>query len=215
VNLAREHDVCLIPYGGGTNVTDALQVPVEETRMVVSLDMRRMNAIEWIDAENQTACVQAGILGGRLQELLAEQGFTSGHEPDSMELSTLGGWVATNASGMKRNRYGNIEDIVENVTLVTPSGVVENLYWTPRQSAGVQTYKAAFGSEGNLGLVTKAVLRTQAARGEALRLNDLRRLGDRRRVHGGPEPDRRETGEYPAGRQRPVPAGPGAEAGAD
>ena len=159
VNLAREHDVCLIPYGGGTNVTDALQVPEEETRMVVSLDMRRMNAIEWIDAENQTACVQAGILGGRLQELLAEQGFTSGHEPDSMELSTLGGWVATNASGMKRNRYGNIEDIVENVTLVTPSGVVENLYWTPRQSAGVQAYKAAFGSEGNLGLVTKAVLR--------------------------------------------------------
>ena len=60
---------------------------------------------------------------------------------------------------MKRNRYGNIEDIVENVTLVTPSGVVENLYWTPRQSAGVQAYKAAFGSEGNLGLVTKAVLR--------------------------------------------------------
>ena len=97
VNLAREHDVCLIPYGGGTNVTDALQVPVEEARMVVSLDMRRLNAIEWIDAENQTACVQAGILGGRLQELLAEQGFTSGHEPDSMELSTFGGWVATNA----------------------------------------------------------------------------------------------------------------------
>ena len=63
VNLAREHDVCLIPYGGGTNVSDALQVPVEEIRMVVSLDMRRMNAIEWIDAENQTACVQAGILG--------------------------------------------------------------------------------------------------------------------------------------------------------
>jgi alkyldihydroxyacetonephosphate synthase len=98
VNLAREHDVCLIPDGGGTSVTDALQVPEEETRMVVSLDMRRLNAIEWIDAENQTACVQAGILGGRLEELLAEKGFTSSHEPDSMELSTLGGWVATNAS---------------------------------------------------------------------------------------------------------------------
>ena len=76
VNLAREHDVCLIPYGGGTNVSDALQVPEEETRMVVSLDMRRMNAIEWIDAKNQTACVQAGILGGQLEELLAKEGFT-------------------------------------------------------------------------------------------------------------------------------------------
>ena len=59
-------------------MTDALQVP-EEARMVVSLDVRRLNAIEWIDAENQAACVEAGILGGRLQELLAEQGFTSGH----------------------------------------------------------------------------------------------------------------------------------------
>jgi len=159
VNLAREHDVCLIPYGGGTNVSDALQVPEAETRMVVSLDMRRMDAVEWIDAENLTACVQAGILGSRLEELLGAEGFTSGHEPDSMELSTLGGWIATNASGMKRNRYGNIEDIVENVTLVTPSGVVENRYWTPRQAGGVDAYKAAFGSEGNLGLVTKAVLR--------------------------------------------------------
>ena len=159
VNLARDHDVCLIPYGGGTNVSDALQIPASETRMVVSLDMKRMDAIEWVDAENLTACVQAGILGGRLEELLAEQGFTCGHEPDSIELSTLGGWIATNASGMKRNRYGNIEDVVENVTLVTPSGVVENLYSTPRQAAGVEAFKAAFGSEGNLGLVTKAVIR--------------------------------------------------------
>ena len=159
VNLAREHDVCLIPYGGGTNVSDALQIPEAETRTVVSLDMRRMNAIEWVDADNLTACVQAGILGSRLEELLERDGFTCGHEPDSIELSTLGGWIATNASGMKRNRYGNIEDIVENVTLVTPSGVVENLYWTPRQAAGVEAYKAAFGSEGNLGLVTTAVIR--------------------------------------------------------
>lgn len=159
VDLARKHDVCLIPYGGGTNVSDALQIPAAETRMVVSLDMRRMDAIEWLDAENLTACVQAGILGSRLEELLAEQGFTTGHEPDSIELSTLGGWIATNASGMKRNRYGNIEDIVENVTLVTPSGVVENRYSTPRQAAGIEAFKAAFGSEGNLGLVTRAVLR--------------------------------------------------------
>ena len=90
--------------------------------MVVSVDTRRMNAIEWIDATNLTASVQAGITGSRLEELLAEEGFTCGHEPDSMELSTLGGWIATNASGMKKNRYGNIEDIVENVTLVTPAG---------------------------------------------------------------------------------------------
>lgn len=43
---------------------------------------------------------------------LSEKGFCTGHEPDSMEFSSLGGWVATRASGMKKNIYGNIEDIV-------------------------------------------------------------------------------------------------------
>ena len=43
---------------------------------------------------------------------LAERGFCTGHEPDSMEFSSLGGWVATRASGMKKNIYGNIEDLV-------------------------------------------------------------------------------------------------------
>lgn len=159
VQAARAHNVCLIPYGGGTNVSNALQIPATETRMVVSVDMRRMNKIEWIDEANRTACVQAGILGSHLEELLAKRGYTCGHEPDSIELSTLGGWIATNASGMKKNRYGNIEDIVENITLITPSGVVEQRYSSPRQSPGIQLQKALFGSEGNLGLITKAVMR--------------------------------------------------------
>ena len=128
VELAAAHDVCLVPYGGGTSVSAALKLPADETRFIVSVDMRRMDAIEWLDHENLRACVQAGITGSHLEERLAEQGFTCGHEPDSVELSTLGGWIATNASGMKKNRYGNIEDIVENVTMVTPRGVICLLY---------------------------------------------------------------------------------------
>ncbi len=159
VRIAKEQNVCLIPYGGGTNVSNALQIPASETRMVVSVDMRRMSKIEWVDGTNRTACVQAGILGSVLEDELAKQGYTCGHEPDSIELSTLGGWIATNASGMKKNRYGNIEDIVENITLVTPGGIVEQLYASPRQSPGIQLQKALFGSEGNLGLITKAVIR--------------------------------------------------------
>ncbi len=158
VTLAAEHDVCLIPYGGGTNVSSALLVPPGETRMVVSVDMKHLDAIESIDRANMTATVQAGILGSRLEELLADEGLTCGHEPDSVELSTLGGWIATNASGMKKNRYGNIEDLVENITLVTPAGTIEQLYSSPRQSPGIQLQKALFGSEGNLGLITKAVI---------------------------------------------------------
>ncbi len=158
VGLADEHGVCLIPYGGGTNVSSALLVPPGETRMVVSVDMRRMDRILSVDRTNLTATVQAGITGSQLEERLGRNGLTCGHEPDSVELSTLGGWIATNASGMKKNRYGNIEDLVENVTLVTPRGTIEQRYASPRQSPGVQLQKALFGSEGNLGLITKAVI---------------------------------------------------------
>jgi alkyldihydroxyacetonephosphate synthase len=159
IALAAAHDVCLVPYGGGTSVSCALKLPANETRTIVSVDMRRMDAIEWIDRQNFRACVQAGILGSHLEERLAAEGFTCGHEPDSVELSTLGGWIATNASGMKKNRYGNIEDIVENVTLVTPSGVIEHSMSMPRVSMGIEPKQVAFGSEGNLGIITRAVIR--------------------------------------------------------
>jgi alkyldihydroxyacetonephosphate synthase len=159
IELAAAHDVCLVPYGGGTSVSCALKLPADDPRMMVSVDMRRMDAIEWVDRQNFRACVQAGITGKALEAKLAELGFTCGHEPDSVELSTLGGWIATNASGMKKNRYGNIEDIVEQVTLVTPQGVVEHLEAMPRVSMGIEPQQVAFGSEGNLGIITRAVIR--------------------------------------------------------
>lgn len=177
--LALEHDVCLIPYGGGTNVTGCLTLPTGESRMIVSVDMRPMNKIEWVNRRNRQALVQAGITGAELERQLNLQGFTSGHEPDSQEFSTLGGWISTNASGMKRNRYGGIEDIVEQFTIVTPSGKLETLDRYPRQSAGVQMRPALFGSEGNFGLITSAVLRLrelpEATRYQSLIFPNFRR----------------------------------------
>ena len=159
INLAKQFDLCLVPFGGGTSVSSALQIPESETRMVVAMDTRRMDKIEWINEEDRRVCVQAGITGSRLEELLGEQGFTVGHEPDSIELSTLGGWIATNASGMKKNRYGNIEDIVENVTMVSPNGKIEQVDPITRASIGITPQNILFGSEGNLGLITKAILK--------------------------------------------------------
>ena len=101
--------------------------------MIVSVDTRRMNKIESIDKKNLMASVQAGITGKKLEEGLNKAGFTAGHEPDSYEFSTVGGWISTNAAGMKKHKYGNIEDIVQNITMITPSGVINHclLYTSP------------------------------------------------------------------------------------
>lgn len=163
IALAARCDVCLVPYGGGTNVSNALLLPADETRKIVSVDMRRMNQVLSIDRKNMNAVVQAGITGSALEEALGRHGLVAGHEPDSMELSTLGGWISTNASGMKKNRYGNIEQIVEKITLITPQGEITHLDAGPRRSAGIQPRDLAFGSEGNLGIITEAVLNVHAA----------------------------------------------------
>lgn len=159
VELAIEHDVCLVPYGGGTNVTDALRCPPDERRSIVSVDMRRMNRVLFIDPDDRMARIQAGANGREIAEQLARHGFTLGHEPDSFEFSTLGGWIATNASGMKKNRYGNIEDLVLDLTVVTPRGKLERPGTAPRESVGGDPARWLIGSEGRLGIVTSAVVK--------------------------------------------------------
>uniref|UniRef100_A0AAR2J899 Alkylglycerone-phosphate synthase n=1 Tax=Pygocentrus nattereri TaxID=42514 RepID=A0AAR2J899_PYGNA len=132
VELACKHNVCLIPYGGGTSVSSALECPPEETRSIVSLDTSQM---------------------------LNESGYCTGHEPDSMEFSSLGGWVATRASGMKKNIYGNIEDLVVHIKMVTPRGVIEKSCQGPRMSTGPDIHHFIMGSEGTLGVVTEVTMK--------------------------------------------------------
>ncbi len=161
VALAARHRVCLIPYGGGTNVTEALRCLPGERRSIVSVDMRRMNRVVWLDPENRTACIEAGASGREIAQVLGRYGFTIGHEPDSYEFSTLGGWIATHASGMKKNRYGNIEDIVLGVTAVTAQGELVRDGAPPRESVGGDPARWLFGSEGRLGIVTRAVVKVR------------------------------------------------------
>jgi alkyldihydroxyacetonephosphate synthase len=161
VKAANEQNVVIIPFGGGTNVTWAVLCPPEEKRMIVSLDMREMNAIKWIDLENMTVCVEAGATGEDLEERLQAKGLCIGHEPDSYEFSTLGGWIATRASGMKKNVYGNIEDLLISCKIVTSIGTIERKYQAPRISSGPDVNEMILGSEGNFGVITEAVLKVR------------------------------------------------------
>lgn len=159
VKAAQAHDVVLIPYGGGTSVAHALIPPADEKRMIVSIDMHCMNRVKWINKASMMACIECGAVGRDIEQKLAKHGLVLGHEPDSVEFSTLGGWIATRASGMRKNRYGNIEDIIVHTRVLTPTGTLEKGVLAPRISAGPDMHHVVMGSEGSLGLVTEAVVR--------------------------------------------------------
>lgn len=99
VKFADEYNLVVIPFGGGTAVSGAVECPKNETRPIISLDTSQMNKILWVDRDNLVACFESGIIGQDLERELKKLGYTSGHEPDSYEFSSLGGWVATRASG--------------------------------------------------------------------------------------------------------------------
>jgi len=166
VNEAREKRWCLIPYGGGTNVIEATRCPSKqiEPRPILSVSTKHLNRVLWLNEEDGLACVQAGITGRELVEILESRGYTMGHEPDSIEFSTLGGWIATKASGMKRSKYGNIEDIVVSTRVVTPNGVLwkgseDQKTASGRHAEGLDVHTLAVGSEGCLGIITSAIIR--------------------------------------------------------
>lgn len=157
MEIADRHDLALIPFGGGSNSTGCLEPPEPSRRPVLSVDLRRMNRILDFDEISGTVTVQAGILGPDLEAALGERGFTLGHFPDSFLHSTLGGWVATRSSGMFSDRYGNAEDMVLALRLVTPSGSVETRT-LPHTSTGPDVNRMVIGSEGALGIISQLTM---------------------------------------------------------
>lgn len=160
VKLANKYLSVIIPFGGGTNITLSLNYTKKENeRFFISLDTSQMNRILWVDRASMLACIESGIAGKDLEDALALKGLTMGHEPDSLEFSTLGGWVATRSSGMKQQTYGNIEDIVTKAKFVTSVGTMEKSYQAPRVSIGPDYDHIMMGSEGTLGVITDVVVR--------------------------------------------------------
>lgn len=161
IKAATDHNVVLIPFGGGTNVTQSLMLSVEEKRTIVSVDVTRMNRIKWVDKNNMMACIEAGIIGKDMEKELSKHGVMCGHEPDSVEFSSLGGWVSTRASGMKKNRYGNIDDIIVSIKIATPIGTFQRNQNSPRVSSGPDIHEFILGHEGNFGIITECVLKVK------------------------------------------------------
>ena len=157
LRAAARHDVMVIPFGGGSNISGCLE-RMETRRMAASLDMHRMRRVLAVDAESFTARVEAGAFGPDLEEQLSTHGMTLGHFPDSFVHSTLGGWIATRSAGMQSDKYGKIEDMVVALRMVTPDGVLSTRP-VPKCSNGIDVNHLCIGSEGTLGVITEATMR--------------------------------------------------------
>ncbi|PVZ65608.1 FAD-binding oxidoreductase [Pelagibaculum spongiae] len=155
---AGEQNIKVIPYGGGTSVAGHIIATSSDKRPIVTIDMGRMRQLEDLDTASQIATFGAGVAGPDLEAQLKARGYTLGHYPQSWELSTLGGWIATRSSGQQSYRYGRIEQMFAGGEMETPIGTLE-IPEIPANSAGQDMRELVLGSEGRLGIITKAKVR--------------------------------------------------------
>ena len=151
----------VVPYGGGSGVLGAI-APVG----AVVVEMRAMSEVIDLDDKSRLVRVQAGVLGPDLEEALRASELTLGHEPQSIGISTVGGWVATGACGQLSVRYGGIEDLVAGLEAVLPGGRVVRSKTAPRRATGPDVASLMIGSEGTLGIVTETTLRVSPVVGD-------------------------------------------------
>lgn len=156
------NEVRVIPFGGGTSVTGGVNV-VPGDEPVVSLDLGRLSGLLELDETSGLATLRAGTRGPDVETALARRGFTLGHFPQSFELSTVGGWIATRASGQESLGYGGMERLLAGFELVAPAGRLE-LAAFPASAVGPDLRQLVLGSEGRLGVITRATLRVRPRR---------------------------------------------------
>jgi len=173
LRLCRAARVPVVPYGGGSGVVGGVLVP----EGAVVLSTRRLDGLVALDDRDLLARFRAGTNGMAAERRVAEAGLTIGHWPQSIELSTVGGWVATRAAGQYSTAYGNVEDLVFALEVVLPDGTIVRTRETPRAAAGPDLRQLFLGSEGTLGVVTEVTFslrpRPEASRGQAFHFAGL------------------------------------------
>ena len=154
VQWANQTKTPLVPYGGGSGVVGGIQ-----PGGAVVVELRAMNDIRDFDEKSRIVRAECGVLGTDLDKALHGWGYMLGHQPQSMQISTVGGWVSTRAAGQLSSRYGAIEDLVAGMEVVLPDGRTVRTREAPRSSAGPDVASLMIGAEGTLGIVTEVTLR--------------------------------------------------------
>lgn len=159
IALLSELDIAVVPVGGGTTVVGGIE-PIGRTsdQPVAAIDLAEIDSCHNVDRVSRVATFGAGIRGPRLEAALEPFGLTLGHVPQSFELSTLGGWVATRSAGQGSLRFGKIESMVGGLRLCSPSGMLDVPH-LPAHGAGPDLRELLVGSEGTMGIITRATMR--------------------------------------------------------
>jgi len=154
LDIAREARARVYVIGGGSSVVGSYR-PVKG----IVIDMARLNQIEWYDEDSLIISTGAGAILREVEDWLNKQGYTLGHYPQSIDVASIGGLITMGSIGMYSSGYGAIEDILVGAEAVIPSiGLVE-LPPSPRRNTPLPLERMLIGSEGCIGIVTKAYLR--------------------------------------------------------
>jgi alkyldihydroxyacetonephosphate synthase len=154
VAIADAHRTPVVPWGGGSG-TQGGSLPIHGG---IVLDLRGLDRIIEIDERSMTVTAQAGVNGRALEAELNARGLMLPHYPASVEWATVGGYVAARGSGVLSNRYGKIEDLLLSLQVVTPADGLMDTVAVPRHAVGPELTQLFVGSEGTLGVITRATL---------------------------------------------------------
>src|SRR5215203_6162819 len=154
LRIASHHRVPVVAWGGGSG-TQGGAVAINGGLVV---DLRGLHTIVEIDDVSMTVTAQAGVNGNLLERALNERGLMLPHYPASSEWATVGGYVAARGSGVLSTRYGKIEDLVLSLRVVLAGGELIETVEVPRHAVGPELTQLFDGSEGTLGVITRATL---------------------------------------------------------
>lgn len=163
VSYCHEKRIPIHTFGGGTSVTLGVRPESAGVTLVLSTHMNRILAISEL---NQTARVQAGMMGPALENALrmapelfhTKHRYTCGHFPQSFEYSTVGGWIVTLGSGQASSYYGDAYHLVVSQEYVTPIGTLVTREF-PAEATGPKLNDIMKGSEGAFGILVEATIR--------------------------------------------------------
>ncbi len=158
LSWASEVGAPVVPFGGGSSVVGGVEPRGLDA--AVSLDLSRLAGVVEVDQVSRAVLLRAGTFGPAAEAALKPYDLTLRFYPQSFERSTVGGWIVTRAAGHFSTRLTHIDDLVESVRAVTPTGVWESRR-LPGSGAGPSPDRMLLGSEGTLGVVTEAWLRAQ------------------------------------------------------